>query len=101
MKINDSSFNNYTFIKKHHDLLKGELPKVAPKQIDKYEDINFKEPKSNHRIRFEHNRELDRCIAQVIDNSTGETVKKILSDAEVDRMIRIERLKGIYLDEEV
>jgi len=101
MKITDGSFNNHTFIKKHQELFKGEIPKVAPKQIDQYEDINFKEPKSNHRISFEHNREFDRCIAQVIDNSTGEVAKKILSDAEVDKMIRIERLKGIYLDEEV
>jgi hypothetical protein len=30
----------------------------------------------------------------------GETVKKVLSDAEIDRMIRIERLKGIYLDKQ-
>jgi len=101
MKITDGYFNNSTFIKKHHDLLKGELPKAAPKQIDQYEDINFKGSKANHRISFEHNRELDKNIAQVIDNSTGEVAKKILSDAEIDRMIRIERLKGIFLDEEV
>jgi len=101
MKITDGNFNNYTFIKKHHDLLKGELPKVAPKQTDQYEDINFKGSKANHRISFEHNRELDKNIAQVIDNSTGEVAKKIISDAEIDRMIRIERLKGIFIDEEV
>ena len=101
MKITDGNFNNSTFIKKHHDLLKGELPKVAPKQIDNFEDINFKGSEANYRISFEHNRELDKNIAQVIDNSTGKVAKQIISDAEINRMIRIERLKGIFLDEEV
>ena len=64
---------------KYQDLIKGEIEKVAPKQVDNVDDINFKGPKENHRISFKYNRDLDKNIAHVIDNKTGETVKKLQS----------------------
>lgn len=98
MKIPDDNTTASSYIKKHHDLLKGEVSKVAPKLTNNVEDVNFKEPKKNHRVSFRHNEKIGRNVAHVVDNSSGETVKKVPCDAEVDRIIRTERLKGIYLN---
>ncbi|UNC91726.1 flagellar protein FlaG [Candidatus Contubernalis alkaliaceticus] len=98
IKIPDDNTNTNTYIKKHHDLLKGEVRKVAPKLTNNVDDVNFKEHKKNHRVSFKHNKELGRNVAHIVDNLSGETVKKVPSDAEVDRIIRTERLKGIYLN---
>ena len=85
---------------RYHNLIKGEIEKVAPRQVDNFDEINFKGTKDNHRIMFKYNKDLDKNIVHVVDNKSGETVKKVPSDAQVDNMIRIQRLMGLYVDEE-
>ena len=101
MKINADT----NFLEKHHkahqELLTGKIPKKAAKQVDQVEDVNFKGAKSHHRISVVFNKELKKPIVNLVDNHTGETVKKAISDAEVDRMIRIDRLKGLTLDKKL
>lgn len=80
---------------------KVKAPKLASNQIDKVKDVNFNGSRANHRISFKYHKELERNVAHVIDNSTGETVKKALSDAQIDNMIRIKKLIGIHLDKKV
>ena len=101
MRLPSYNLNLSTTMQKYNNLIKGEVPKAAKKQIDKVNDVNFKENKENHRVIFKYNKDLDRNIAHTIDNSTGETVKQALTEAQVDHLIRIERLKGLHLDEEV
>lgn len=83
-----------------NDLIKGNVPKLAAKQIDNVEDINFKGTKENHRVSFQYNKDLGRNISCVIDNSTGKTVKQLPSETQVDHMIRMDRLMGLNVDEE-
>ncbi len=98
MRISGGSEFNI-FHAKYHNLIKGEIDRVAPRQVDNVDDINFKGPKENHRISFKFNKDLDKIIAHVVDNKTGETIKKLPSDAQIDNMIRIQRLMGLYVDE--
>lgn len=81
------------------DLVRGNVPKLAAKQIDNVEDINCKGTKENHRVSFQYNKDLGRNIACVIDNSTGKTVKQLPSETQVDHMIRLQRLMGLNVDE--
>ncbi|WP_353893752.1 flagellar protein FlaG [Proteinivorax hydrogeniformans] len=92
MKINNSSLNLSTYSRSLQNLFKGKLPKAAPTQVDKVEDVSSHGLKSNHRVSYTYNKDLKRNIAHVIDNSTGEVVRKRISDAEVDRMLRTKRL---------
>ncbi|MEJ6950187.1 hypothetical protein [Natronospora cellulosivora (SeqCode)] len=101
MRLPSYNQNLSTTMQKFNNLLKGEVPKVAVKQIDDVNDINFKDSKENHRVNLKYNKDSDRNIAHTIDNATGETVKKSLTDAQVDHLLRIERLKCLHLDEEV
>ncbi len=82
------------------DLLKGDTVKVTPKQVDDVEDVNFKGITENHRVSYTYDKDLGRNVANIIDNSTGETVKKALSDAQVEHIIRTKRLMGLYVDED-
>lgn len=78
----------------------GLVTKLAAKQIDNVEDINFKGTKENHRVSFQYNKDLRRNVAQVVDNSIGKTVKQLPSETQVDHMIRMERLMGLNIDVE-
>lgn len=99
MKITAGKTTIIPHNKAQHDLIKGEVHEVAANQIDLVEVVNFSGTKENHRVSYQYNKELSRNVAHIIDNSTGEIVKKALTDAQIDHLIRIERLKGIHLDE--
>lgn len=90
-----SDINNLSAMK-HYSVLK-----LATNQIDNVEDINFKGPKENHRVSFQYNKDLGRNVAHVVNNSTGKTVKQSPSKTQVDHMIRMGRLMGLNIDEEV
>ncbi|NMB02145.1 MAG: flagellar protein FlaG [Firmicutes bacterium] len=83
----------------YEQLLTGEVPKLAAKQVDQVEDVNFKGTKENHRLSFKYNKELKQNVAVVIDNKTGEIVKHSPSATQVDHKIRIKRLMGLHVDE--
>ena len=78
----------------------SDRPKLASRQIDNVEDVNFTQTKRNHRVSFQYNKDLERNVAHIIDNSTGKVVKKLPSDSQVDHMIRMRNLMGLYIDEE-
>lgn len=80
------------------DLIKGEIEKLAVRQVDDIESVSFKGTKENHHVSFRYNKELDRNIAHIIDNATGKTVKKAPSDTQVDHMLRMKKLMGLYVD---
>lgn len=79
-------------------LLEGRVPKVAPKQVDQVDEVNFHGSKANHRLSFRYNKELKENVVQVIDNSTGEIVKHLPSETQVDHKIRMQRLMGLHVD---
>jgi uncharacterized FlaG/YvyC family protein len=79
-------------------LLEGRLPKLAPQQVDKVEDVSFKGSKDHHRLSFRYNKELGENVAHLVDNRTGETVKHLPSATQVDHRIRIRRLMGLHVD---
>lgn len=101
MKVNGSENNLSNLQKAKEELLKGETPKVAVKQVDQVNDVNYKEVKSHHRMSVEYDKELKKPIVQTVDVTTGKVVKKAISDAEVDRMIRLEKHKGLAVDEKL
>ena len=101
MEVNGSENNLSNLQKAKEELLKGEIPKLAVKQVDQVQDVNFKEPKSHHRMSVAFDKELNKPIVQTIDVHTGKVVKKAISDAEVDRMIRLEKHKGLAVDEKL
>lgn len=80
------------------NLIKGEVQKLATRQVDDVENVSFKGIAPNHRVSFRYNKELKRNVAHVIDNSTGKTVKKAPSDTQVDHMIRMKKLMGLHID---
>lgn len=86
------SYENYKKVLK--ELIQGKTPKLAPKQVDQVEEVSGSPVRKNHRIQYTYNKELEKNVAHVVDNNTGEVVKKRLSDAEVDRRIRVK--KGIH-----
>ncbi len=98
MKISGGSEFNISN-SRYHNLIKGKISRVAPRQVDNVNDVNFKGPKGNHRVSFKYNQDLGKMITHVIDNRTGETIKKRPSDAQIDNMIRMQRLMGLYVDE--
>ncbi len=79
-------------------LLEGRTPKLAPKQVDQVEDVNFKGSKEHHRLSFQYNKELEENVAQVIDTRTGQAVRDLPSATQVDHKIRLRRLMGLHLD---
>lgn len=101
MKVNCCDVNLNNLQKAKEELLKGETPKVAVKQVDLVQEVNFKEPKSHHRVSVAYDKDLNRPIVQTVDVNTGKVVKKAISDAEVDRMIRLEKHKGLAVDEKL
>lgn len=80
------------------ELLEGRTPKLAPKQVDNVEDINFKGSKEHHRLSFQYNKDLGENVALLIDNKTGKAVKHSPSATQVDHKIRIRRLIGLHVD---
>ncbi|HHY08600.1 MAG TPA: hypothetical protein GX530_08820 [Corynebacteriales bacterium] len=78
----------------------SDIPKLASRQIDNFEDVNSAQPRANHRVSFQYNKEIERNVAHIIDNSTGKVVKKLPSDSQVDHMIRMRNLMGLHIDEE-
>ncbi len=80
------------------ELLEGRVPKLAPRQVDNVDDVNFKGDKKNHRLSFQYNKDLGQNVAHVIDNTTGKTVKDLPSATQVDHKIRIKRLMGLHVD---
>ncbi len=81
------------------DLITGKVVKLASKQVDNVDEINFKEMKANHRISFQYHRELGKNVAHVIDNASNETVKVIPTETQVDHMLRMNKLMGLHIDE--
>lgn len=79
-------------------LLTGRLPKIAPRQVDQVEEVNFQNAKSNHRLSFRYDRELEDTVLCVIDNSTGEAVKHVPSKSQVDHALRMKKLMGLHID---
>jgi len=86
-------------IGEYAQLLTG-VPKLAVKQVDLFKEINFTGPKENLRISFRYNKDLEQNVTYLIDNTTGKVVKKSPSDAQVDHMIRIKRMMGLYIDKQ-
>ncbi|NMB19326.1 MAG: flagellar protein FlaG [Firmicutes bacterium] len=80
-------------------LLEGRLPKVAPKQVDQVEEVNFKGNRDHHRLSFQYNKDLEENVAVLIDIKTGKTVKHSPSASQVDHKLRIRRLMGLHVDE--
>ena len=85
----------------YYDLLKGEREKLAPRQIDNFEDVNFNGTKDRHRINFRYNDDIGKNVVYVVENATNESVKQIPSEARVDSMIRLQKSIGKLIDEEV
>lgn len=81
------------------ELLEGRLPKLAPKQVDQVEDVNFKGKKDHHRLSFQFDKDLEENVAVLIDTRTGKVVKHSPSASQLDHKIRIRRLMGLYVDE--
>ena len=82
------------------NLLEGRTPKLAPRQVDNVDDVNFKGSKGNHRLSFQYNQDLQQNVAHLIDNKTGKTVKHLPSATQVDHRIRIRRLLGLHVDKQ-
>lgn len=83
---------------RYEDLLTGQVPKVAPRQVDHVEDVHFRGTKQNHRVSWRYNKDLGENVAHIIDNRTGETVKQLPTPTQVDLRIRLRRLMGLYVD---
>ena len=90
-----ASFN----IEEYQQLLAGNIERVAPKQIDNFQDVNFNETLEGYRLSFEYNEELEENVLHVIDNSTNTTVKRVPSQAKAEQTLRIRRLAGLIVDE--
>ena len=105
MKIDPKSLNYEDYKASMKELVRGETPKLAPKQVDDAKEVQSARLRENHRIQFAYNKELKKNVAHVVDNKTGEVVKKALSDGEVDRRIRIKkgvkRVLGDNLDTKI
>lgn len=67
-------------------------------QMDQAEALNSAGFKGNHRLSFQFNKELKRNVVCIIDNYSGEVVKKIPSDDEVAHLVRLKRLLGLFFD---
>lgn len=87
-----------TIRQEYTELLEGRVPKLASKQVDQVDEVNFQELKKNHRLSFRYNKELEENVVYVIDNMTGEIVKHSPSATQVDHKIRIQRLMGLHVD---
>ena len=99
MKISPGSMcNPVTISKERSDLMEGQIPKLASKQVDQVDAVNFKGTRENHRLSFRYNKDLGKNVAHVIDNATGKTVKHTPTDTEVDHMIRVKRLVELKFD---
>lgn len=79
-------------------LVQGSIPRLAIKQVDFVNDVNFNGTRENHSLRFTYDEEIGRSVAHLVDNISGETVKVLPSDSQLDHMIRIKRLMGLNLD---
>lgn len=99
MRISLSINSGYSVQRDFANLVKGDTSKLASRQIDNVEDVNYKGTKESHRVSFQYDKDLGRNIAHVIDNSTGKTVKQMPSETQVDHMIRMQRLIGLHVDE--
>jgi flagellar protein FlaG len=53
---------------------------------------------SNTKVELEWNKEIDRVVMKVIDNSTGEIVKQIPPQNVIDREVEFMRLIGLLFD---
>ncbi len=93
MKITDKGTDYGNYQQRMKELVKGKIPKLAPKQVDDVTEAQGYRLRENHRIQYTYNKELKKNVVHVVDNKTGDVVKKALSDAEVDRRIRVQ--KGI------
>lgn len=100
MKIASGAHSVNALNQTSQDLIRGKIPKLASKQVDNVDDVNFKDAKRNHRVSMQYNKELDGNIAHVIDNATGKTVKTHMTESQVDQAIRIKRLMKLHIDEE-
>lgn len=83
----------------YSNLLTGNVPKLAVKQVDQVEDLTFQGSKENHRVSFRYNKDLGRNVAHIIDNSTGRIVKESPTPTQVDHQIRLKKLMGLFVDE--
>lgn len=81
--------------------LLAEPQKLASRQTDHVNEINFKGTRENHRISFRYNKSLERNVVYLVENATGKIVRKSPSDAEVDQIIRIQRLMGLHIDTKI
>ncbi|HHT73606.1 MAG TPA: flagellar protein FlaG [Firmicutes bacterium] len=94
MKISGESYGT-----RYRDLLTGDLPKLAARQVDQVEDLNVPGSKENHRVSFRYDKDLGKNVAHIIDNSTGKTVRQLPTPTQVDHMIRMRKLMGLFVDE--
>lgn len=105
MKIENKPLNYESYKEAMKELVQGKIPKLAPRQVDDARDVKGVRLRENHRIQYTYNKELKRNVVHVVDNKTGDVVKKALSDAEVDRRIRvnkgIKRKLGEVFDEKI
>lgn len=79
-------------------VVQGNVPKLAIKHVDFVNDVNFKGTKENHHLKFKYNEEIGRSVAYIVDNASGETVKVLPSETQLDHWVRIKRLMGLNLD---
>jgi len=87
-------------MEEYQQLLAGEVERIAPKQIDNFQDVNFNDTLDGYRLSFQYNDELEENVLHVIENSTNETVKRVPSQAMAEQTLRIRRLAGLIVDEE-
>ncbi len=86
-------------MEEYQQFLAGEVERVAPKQIDNFQDVNFNDTLDGYLLSFQYDEELDENVLHVIDNSTNTTVKRVPSQAESEQTLRIRRLAGLIVDE--
>lgn len=97
MRINRNDTHSI-FQQTSADLLKGNVTKTAPTQVDQVKDVVLTNDRKHHRTSFSYNKELDLTLEQIIDNKTGKVVKKSHSDAKIDQMVRMKRLVALHVD---
>lgn len=102
MKVSPSgtTYSTIGISQEQRNLLEGELPKLAVKQVGQVEDVSFKGTRENHRLSFRYDKDLRRNVVHLVDNATGQSLKQTPGDTEVDHELRIKKLIGLHLDKQ-
>ncbi len=82
----------------YEQLLTGEIPKLAVKQVDQLKDLQAAAVRENHRVSFKYHKDLGRNVAEIVDNATGKTVRQLPSPTQVDHLLRMKKLMGLFVD---